>query len=243
MFLPTIAEPAAEATTRPPTDEMHDVHMCVRSFCEWRLCGWFVQQKAGRHSGSRAPRKPSPLTPLHSLSQNKHPHAIGYLTCTVQLMRTELYMVRANAAAKPASPPPRRCQRFHCGYLDTMLDFACGVNGGGGPGRGMVPGAGLSRLIRASISTKGSPIPTGCIWERRGGLVPAPHQGTTFVRGARVHKSKSSTNPFRKLHTPHEGSTHQLIKGAALAGTFTTGNAQLPKGRYISKHRPKASDV
>ena len=62
----TIAEPAADATTRPPTDEMHDVHMCVRSFCEWRLCGWFVQQKAGRRSRSRAPGKPSPLT-LHPI--------------------------------------------------------------------------------------------------------------------------------------------------------------------------------
>ena len=67
-----------------------------------------------------------------------------------------------------------------------MPDFACGVKGGGGPDRGMVPGAGLSRLIRASIDSKGSTIPTGCIWERRGGIVPAPHQGTTFVRGARV---------------------------------------------------------
>ena len=85
LLLPTVALPAAKATTRPPTDEMHDVHMYVRSFCDWRLCGWFVQQKAGRQSRSRAPRRPSPLTPLHSPSQNEHPHAIGYFykTCTV----------------------------------------------------------------------------------------------------------------------------------------------------------------
>ena len=61
------------------------------------------------------------------------------------------------------------------------------MKGGGGTARGSVPGAGLSRLIRASTDW--------VLCERRGGILPAPHQGTTLVRGARVLESKCSAGP------------------------------------------------
>ena len=85
--------------------------------------------------------------------------------------------------------------------LPEAADFACGAKGGGGTARGSVPGAGLSRLIRASIDW--------VLWERRGGKVPAPHQGTTLVRGARAQENRkvvqvlqTTTRSPRRFNTP-----------------------------------------
>ena len=165
-------------------------------------------------------------------------------------MRKALYNVRANAAAKHSRSSSKGLQ-YVCPRPSAANHRSIGPSKDISRGSTAARGSRLRlrregrRRHRPRLGSRSRPQSFDPCFERLEGIAhtswvlqgtPRRHRtGTTPRNHLRARckgtQIKIKREPFRQQHTPYDGSTHRLIKGAALAGTFTTRTARYPEGR------------